>query len=100
VQLRRDRAPVRERTRRRLEATAAPVSGPDEGLFDALRAERTRLAREQGVPPYVVFHDATLRALATARPRDIAGLADIPGIGRSKLERYGPAFLRVIAAAG
>ncbi|MCW5715861.1 MAG: DNA helicase RecQ [Bauldia sp.] len=98
VELRREAAPERGRSRRRMEATAVP-SGPGDELFDALRAERLRLAREQGVPPYVVFHDATLRALAAAKPRDISGLADIPGIGRSKLERYGPAFLKVIAAA-
>ena len=67
-------------------------------LFEALRAERARLAKLQGVPPYVVFHDTTLRAMATARPRTFEDLAGMPGIGEAKLERYGTAFLNVITA--
>ena len=51
------------------------------------------------MPPYVVFHDATLRELALLRPAKLEDLSMIPGIGRSKLERYGAAFLRVIAEA-
>ncbi len=77
---------------------AATLPAVAQALFQALRAERTRLAREQGVTPYVVFHDATLRELALARPRDLAAFAAISGIGRAKLERYGPAFLKVIAS--
>jgi len=67
-------------------------------LFDALRAERRRLAEAQGVPPYVIFHDSTLRALAVAQPRSSGEMADLPGIGAAKLDRYGAAFLAVIAA--
>ena len=67
--------------------------------FEALRAERSRLAREQGVPPYVIFHDSTLLALASRRPRSLTDLAEIPGMGEKKLERYGAAFLAVIAQA-
>jgi ATP-dependent DNA helicase RecQ len=69
-------------------------------LFEALRAERGRLAREQGVPPYIIFHDSTLAALASRRPRTLADLADIPGMGQKKMERYGAAFLAVLAAEG
>jgi ATP-dependent DNA helicase RecQ len=67
-------------------------------LFEALRGERGRLAREQGVPPYVIFHDSTLIALASRRPRTMSELGDIPGMGQKKMERYGPAVLAVLAA--
>lgn len=72
---------------------ANPVGDP---LFDALRALRRDLAQEAGVPPYVVFHDATLREMATARPSSLAQLGEIGGIGARKLEAYGEAFLAVI----
>jgi len=63
-----------------------------------LRAERSRLAKEQGVPPYVIFHDTTLRAMAMARPRDLGEMTELPGVGTAKLSRYGQAFLSVIRA--
>ena len=69
-----------------------------EGLYEALRAERTRLAREQSVPAYVIFHDATLAAIATARPQSLTELGDIPGMGRTKIERYGEVVLEVLRA--
>ena len=55
-------------------------------------------AKEQGVPAYVVFHDATLRAIATAAPTTIDELGRLSGVGAAKLDRYGPAVLEVIAA--
>jgi ATP-dependent DNA helicase RecQ len=55
------------------------------------------LAKEQGLPPYVIFHDATLVAMARGRPDSREELAEIPGVGRSKLDRYGDLFLDVIA---
>jgi ATP-dependent DNA helicase RecQ len=55
------------------------------------------LAKEQGVPPYVIFHDSTLIEIARARPRHLQELARLPGVGRAKLERYGEAFLGVVA---
>ena len=67
--------------------------------FDALRALRTRLAREQGVPPYVIFHDRTLREIAARNPANPGELAEIGGIGASKLERYGDAVLETLTAA-
>jgi ATP-dependent DNA helicase RecQ len=70
------------------------------GLFDALRAERSRFAKQQGVPPYVIFHDSTLRAMALARPRRLDEMAALPGMGSSKLERYGAAFLKVVRDSG
>lgn len=65
-------------------------------LFDALRDLRLELAREQGIPPYIIFHDSTLIALAQNRPKTVADLGYIPGVGAVKLERYGEAFLNVI----
>ncbi|HWG78851.1 MAG TPA: HRDC domain-containing protein, partial [Stellaceae bacterium] len=73
------------------------ASPADEALWQALRARRLSLAREQGVPPYVIFHDATLAELVRRRPRDLGAMSLIPGIGRSKLERYGLTFLALIA---
>ena len=58
---------------------------------------RTRLAREQGVPPYVIFHDATLREIARLRPRTPGDLALIGGIGAGKIERYGDEVLDVVS---
>ena len=58
------------------------------------------MARAQNVPPYVIFHDKTLIELAAARPASRAEMADVPGIGEAKLDRYGPAFLAVIAEHG
>ncbi len=91
----------RNRRAARLAVAADDVSSPaDDALWQALRTRRLELAREQGVPPYVIFHDATLLEMVRQRPRDLAALGLIPGVGRSKLERYGETFLAVIAAAG
>jgi ATP-dependent DNA helicase RecQ len=82
-------------------ATTVPadiaLAPADQPLFEALRALRRTLAAEAGVPPYVVFHDSTLRAMATARPAGLDALGRVPGVGASKLERWGPAFLAAIA---
>ena len=69
---------------------------PDDALLARLKAWRTAQARSQSVPPYVVFHDATLAAIAAARPRDLVALAGISGIGQRKLERYGPALIDLL----
>ena len=78
-------------------ADAAVPTGPEQELFDILRATRLRIATEQNVPPYVVFHDSTLREMARLRPRDKAEMARISGVGQAKLDRYGDTFLAVIA---
>jgi len=88
--------PKREKKRRGKGAAdggANPVGDP---LFDALRALRRDLAQEAGVPPYVVFHDATLREMAAARPSSLEELGEIGGVGTRKLEAYGEAFLNVL----
>jgi ATP-dependent DNA helicase RecQ len=71
-----------------------PAANP--AVFERLRAWRTAQARSQSVPPYVVFHDATLAAIAAARPRDLDALSAIPGIGVRKLERYGPTLIELL----
>ena len=80
--------------RGRRNAEANPVDDP---LFEALRACRRDLAKEAGVPPYVIFHDSTLREMALKRPSSDADLAHITGVGARKREAYGRAFLEVIA---
>ncbi len=85
------------RERRRRKGSAAPLlASAEQALFEALRAERRRLADAHGVPAYVIFHDATLAQMAAERPRTLAELAQINGVGAAKLERYGEAFLAVI----
>jgi ATP-dependent DNA helicase RecQ len=77
---------------------AAVASTLDDPLWEALRETRLKLAREQGVPPFVIFHDSTLREMHARRPRTLAELAAISGVGKRKLERFGAAFLTVFAA--
>jgi ATP-dependent DNA helicase RecQ len=84
--------PKRERRAKRAGDTN-PVGDP---LFDALRAKRRDLAQESGVPPYVIFHDATLREMAQIGPINLKALGNITGVGARKLEAYGEAFLSVI----
>ena len=105
ITLRRD-APVARTRRARDEPGATPdrrrsVADPvHQALFDALRARRRELAADQGVPPYVIFHDASLVAMAERRPRSTEEFAAIPGVGATKLERYGEMFLEVIREHG
>ena len=100
VALRREAEKRRERTTRGGGSGGAslvpPMSAADTPVFEALRALRATLAREQNVPAYVIFHDATLRAIATQRPRDLDSLGQVNGVGASKLERYGESLLSVL----
>jgi ATP-dependent DNA helicase RecQ len=98
VTLRKDQPRRAAETRRALRK-AVELPGPAAALFDLLRTERSKLAKQQGVPPYVIFHDSTLRAMALARPRTLSDMEELPGMGTTKLDRYGAAFLKVIAAA-
>ena len=86
-------------TRRRNDAKAA-LSEQDQSLFEALRATRTALARELAVPPYVIFPDTTLIALASHRPGSAEAMLEIQGVGKTKLQRYGAEFLDTIRAHG
>lgn len=104
VQLRTEaERPERAARRTASRSSARAAGGVDlnpeqEALFDALRAWRAAQSREQGVPAYIVFGDATLRAVAAAKPATPADLDGISGIGAKKLESYGQALLDVVAA--
>jgi len=76
------------------------VSNDDTQLWEDLRYRRLLLSREQNVPPYVIFHDSTLLEMLKRRPKTLAQMSDIPGVGAAKLERYGQIFLEVIADSG
>jgi len=101
VVMRRDR--LRRRAARtgrgRGAAPTATVSAAAEDLFQELRALRAQIAKEQGVPPYVVFHDRTLREMVATMPAGRSELALVSGVGAAKLERYGERFLSVLSAA-
>ncbi len=96
LELRREavrKVPVAAKARR----AVAFEDADQEALFQALRAKRLALAKTQGVPPYVIFHDSTLADMARARPSRLEQFATLSGVGQAKLERYGEAFLAVIA---
>ncbi|QJU52242.1 DNA helicase RecQ [Herbiconiux sp. SALV-R1] len=80
-------------------AAKESLSASDAELFEALRAWRAATAKEQGVPAYVVFHDATLATIAQLKPTSPEGLIGIPGIGDRKRESYGPGLVEALAAA-
>jgi ATP-dependent DNA helicase RecQ len=75
----------------------AEVEG-SEAVFERLRAWRAGVAKEQGMPAYVIFHDATLRQIAASPPSTLAELAQVNGVGETKLARYGQQVLDVLAA--
>jgi superfamily II DNA helicase RecQ len=80
-------------------ADGAESSPADLALFERLRAWRRAAAAAAEVPAFVVLSDRTLRALATARPASLGELADVPGIGPAKLERYGAAVLELVCSS-
>jgi ATP-dependent DNA helicase RecQ len=81
-------------------ATPAELTPEAEQVFERLRAWRTGVAKELGMPPYVIFHDATLRQIAAAQPATLASLAAINGVGETKLARYGQPILDLLADGG
>src|SRR5690606_22892207 len=101
VMLRKELPRRKQRERNRATGTAATpaieLSPAEQPLFDALRDLRTRLARDQNVPPYVIFHDTTLRGITRQRPTTLDELAQVGGIGGTKLARYGEQVLEVVA---
>jgi ATP-dependent DNA helicase RecQ len=102
VRLREDARPERASRRRRdsklVTGGSLGIEAYEQTMWDELRALRTQLAKQQGVPPYVVFHDATLLAMLRALPANEDELATISGVGEAKLKRYGRDFLAVINA--
>ena len=69
---------------------------PDDDLWQALKNKRLSLAKEQSVPPYVIFHDSSLLAMHTNQPKTLTEFEKIIGVGQSKLQRYGEEFITVI----
>jgi len=96
--LARQRTPTKGAPRSRSRIEAESWDHVDRGLFDRLRALRLDLARARGVPPYVIFHDATLREMARLRPTSKAALLDVKGVGARKAAELGDAFLILIAS--
>jgi ATP-dependent DNA helicase RecQ len=86
------------KAKRKKDSGAEPPTSQDASLFEQLRQLRKRLADESGLPPYVIFHDSTLRELAACKPKTPQEFAGIPGVGQTKLERYAEAFMEVILA--
>ena len=95
VQFREDVAAKRQVKVSRVSSYEPPPE--DQPLWDALRELRSRLAREAGVPAYVIFHDATLKEMVRLRPGSLEELAELHGVGQKKLESYGAAFLELLA---
>ncbi len=89
-----------KRVRGKKRDAGVAINPADNPLFEALRTCRRDLAKEAGVPPYVIFHDSVLREMAAQRPTSRSALMHLSGIGARKLEAYGDAFLEVIRAAG
>lgn len=89
--------PVKKPSRERAASVVAlGVSPADPQIFERLRQLRTELAEEEGVAPFIIFHDKTLKAIASHRPVTPAALLEIPGIGDLKAERYGRRVLEVV----
>jgi ATP-dependent DNA helicase RecQ len=97
LSLARQRRPDPSRGPRRSRAETEGWDGVDRDLFERLRALRLEVARARGVPPYVIFHDTTLRELARSRPATLEALRHVYGVGAKKADDLGPAVLDVIA---
>ena len=95
IRLREDPA-VKRAAAKVARAPSYEISAEDEPLWEALRELRMTLCREAGVPPYVIFHDSTLREMVRLRPSSSQELLALQGVGDKKLERYGEAFLEVL----
>ena len=102
VHMREETRPARRASRRRdsqlITGASLGIEAYEQSMWEALRALRSRLAKQHGVPAYVIFHDATLLAMLRAMPENEEELASISGVGEAKLKRYGRDFLEVINA--
>ena len=100
LSLARQRTPRRDEPRVRSRVEAESWHDVDRGLFERLRAVRLEVARSRGVPPYVIFHDATLREMARLQPQSLNALLAVKGVGARKAEDLGETFLAVIRGHG
>jgi ATP-dependent DNA helicase RecQ len=92
------KAPRSRRESRGSTESAGDLPADAQARFEALRRWRSEAARTQGVPAYVIFHDATLRQIALAEPANLDALAEVQGVGAAKLERYGDAVLELLTS--
>lgn len=102
VWLRRDALPAKRKTskaERGSRLREAFEGANEDPLWLALKAKRLELAREQGVPPYVIFHDSTLLQILERKPQTLDQMGQVSGVGQAKLEKYGDAFLQVVEQA-
>lgn len=101
IWLRRDATPEKRTSKaeRSARLKEAFEGANDDPVWLELKAKRMELAKEQGVPPYVIFHDATLIEILNQKPQDLKAMGQISGIGQAKLDRYGEAFLQVTTEA-
>jgi ATP-dependent DNA helicase RecQ len=83
----------RQRSARGVTVVPNPVGDP---LFDALRAKRSALAKANGLPAYIIFHDSVLRAMALEQPQTLRELGELQGVGEKKLDTWGEDFLEVL----
>jgi ATP-dependent DNA helicase RecQ len=95
----RQRRPDKGRPAPRARIEVESWEGVDRALFERLRAMRLEIARSRGVPPYVIFHDSTLRELARVRPTSLDELASVYGMGARKIESFGEAVLHTVTGA-
>ena len=94
----RSRKPAAARQGAGTAAVAAALDAAATARFERLREWRREVARERGVPPYVIFHDRTLAQIAELAPDDLRALAEVPGVGEKKLADWGAALLDVVGA--
>lgn len=97
IALRKDPEKSAKKTKSSTKREQKIIATPEDSLWQALKNKRLALAREQGVPPYVIFHDSTLIEVHTRKPQTLNEFAQISGVGESKLQRYGMIFIDVIA---
>jgi ATP-dependent DNA helicase RecQ len=96
LSLARQRRPVKERPQKRSRVEAETWEGVDHAIFDRLRTVRLQIARARGVPPYVIFHDTTLREMARLKPQTMAEFRRVYGVGDRKAEDLGDIFLEAL----
>ena len=96
LQLRQDKRSAGRSERGVRVASHQRLSGEQQPLFEALRNLRRQLADSQDVPPFVIFHDATLVEMVEQHPTSLGSLAQVSGVGKAKLERYGDAFVELL----
>jgi ATP-dependent DNA helicase RecQ len=99
LMLARQRRPVAGRLPKRAQIETESWENVDRDLFERLRALRLEIARSRGVPPYVIFHDTTLREMARLKPQSLSALLGVKGVGARKAEDLGEAFVAVITAS-